>query len=90
MNRKYMYKMVFRFVLIFKKLKIGRGRVETGRRSSHSPLALIRAKLRPQIGGPDVDGIGVVDVGVDVNVERPCVASYIKNLRVYSISSPFD
>ena len=69
---------------------IGRGRVETGRRSSHSPLALIRAKLRPQSGGPDVDGIGVVDVGVDVNVERPCVASYIKNLRVYSISSPFD
>jgi hypothetical protein len=63
---KYMYKKVFRFILIFRKLKIGRGRVETGRRSSHSPLALIRAKLRPQSGGPDVDGIGVVDVGVGV------------------------
>ena len=63
---KYMYKKVFRFVLIFKKLEIGRGRVETGRRSSHSPLALIRAKLRPQSGGPDVDGVGVVDVGVGV------------------------
>ena len=85
-----MYKKVFRYFLIFRKLKIGRGRVETGRRSSHSPLALIRAKLRTQIGGLDVDEVGVVDVGVDVNVERPCVASYIKNLRVYSISSPFD
>lgn len=61
-----MYKKVFRFVLIFKKLEIGRGRVETGRRSSHSPLALIRAKLRPQSGGPDVDGVSVVDVGVGV------------------------
>jgi hypothetical protein len=61
-----MYKKVFRYFLTFRKLEIGRGRVETGRRSSHSPLALIRAKLRPQIGGPDVDGIGVVDVGVGV------------------------
>ncbi len=58
-----MYNMVFRFVL---KLEIGRGEVEMRRRSSHSPLALIRAKLRPQIGGPDVDGVGVVDVGVSV------------------------
>jgi hypothetical protein len=52
--------------LDLQKLEIGRGRVETGRRSSHSPLALIRAKLRPQSGGPDVDGVGVVDVGVGV------------------------
>jgi hypothetical protein len=65
-NKIFMYKMVFRYFLIFRKLKIGRVEVETGRRSSHSPLALIRAKLRPQIGGPDVDGIGVVDVGVGV------------------------
>ena len=84
---KFMYKRVFRFIL---KLEIGRGEVEMGRRSPHSPLALIRAKLRTQIGGLDVDEVGVFDVGVDVNVERPCVASYIKNLRVYSISSPFD
>jgi hypothetical protein len=61
-----MYKMVFRYFLIFRKLEIGRGRVETGRRSSHSPLALIRAKLRPQSGGPDVDGVSVVDRGVGV------------------------
>jgi hypothetical protein len=60
---KYMYKRVFRFIL---KLKIGRGEVEMGRRSPHSPLALIRAKLRPKIGGLDVDEVGVVDVGVDV------------------------
>ena len=33
---KYMYKKVFRFILIFKKLEIGRGRVETGRRLSHT------------------------------------------------------
>ncbi len=66
MNEIFMYKKVFQFVL---KLEIGRDEVEMGRRSSHSPLALIRAKLRPQIGGPDVDGVGVVDVGVGVKCQ---------------------
>ncbi len=45
MNRKYMYKKVFRFVLIFKKSKIGRGRVETGRRSSQNNLLRVMIDL---------------------------------------------
>jgi len=86
-----MYKKVFRFILIFKKLEIGRGRVETGRRSSHSPLALIRAKLRPQSGGPDVDGVGIVDVGVGVECRTSLRFRHTsKTYEFYSVSNPFN